>query len=223
MSRVCSYIEVAATAHQRDLVVGHSQLRHVWNMGTSMHIPMDWISVSGGRVHELVDIIKAQIACSNPHQLLHISGMLWQNSISDNLTLHQAALHIDDLERYAAAYQHVKIALPEVLFVPQLHERWGFISELNKMLYAYQVRNGMDRYPLSKVATKNIKNGRLIRQNLWTEFQQGRGAGYHLNDDGKSIYAKYIRGYHSHGFDGLGLQPTAVGEFTPPVNAPTQI
>ena len=221
MNRISSNFEVAVTASQRDIVVGHSQLRYVCSKETRTHVPMDWISVSGGRVNELVNIIKTQIASSRPDQLLHISVMLWQNSISDNLNIHQAAAIIDDLERYATAYPHVKIALAEVLFVPQLYEHWEFICELNKMLHAYQVRNGMDRYPISKVATKNVKNGRLIKQNLWIEFQQGRGAGYHLSDEGKSIYAQYIRGFHGHGFAGLGMEPATDGEFTPPLKAPT--
>ena len=64
MPRTMTHIETPLNAPMRHLVIGHSQVRHVWQ-----HVPenadnsvcIDWISVSGNRFHELVKMIKNEI------------------------------------------------------------------------------------------------------------------------------------------------------------------
>lgn len=109
------------------------------------------------------------------------------------------------------------------MYVPKLHTHWDFLSELNMHLRNYNERQGYNRYPLSKVATRNCPGGQMkIRQIFWQEYNQRTGYGYHLTYEGKGILAKFIRRFHFSGFDGIHVsqnQPHDV-YVRKPVNLP---
>ena len=77
------------------------------------------------------------------------------------------------------------------MYVPQLYPHWDFLSELNTHLRNYNERQGYNRYPLSKVATRDCPGGKMkIRQSCWQEYIEGTDYGYHLTYEGKGILSK---------------------------------
>ena len=111
MPRVSTYFETPPNAIIRHLVIGHSQVRHVWDHNPDNNISIDWISVSGGHSHELAQMIKTEI---NESAIpLYISGLIWQNDVT-TLTIASACAIIQDLEQFMMDYPYCKLALPEV-------------------------------------------------------------------------------------------------------------
>ena len=73
MPRTMTHIETPLNAPMRHLVIGHSQVRHLWKHAPDDNsVCIDWISVTGGRSHELVQMIKNEI--NNSAISLYISG-----------------------------------------------------------------------------------------------------------------------------------------------------
>ena len=116
MSRITTYFETPANAPMRHLVLGHSQVRHVWEHSpddASNSVSIDWISISGGHSHELAQMIKNEITRSTTP--LYISGLIWQNDVT-TLNIATACDIIQDLEHFMMNHPHCKLALPEVKF-----------------------------------------------------------------------------------------------------------
>ena len=87
MPRITTHFETHEDATMRHLVLGHSQLRHVWEhylTEADMSICIDWISVSGGYTHELAQMIR------------------------------DACAVIQDLDQFMMNHPDCKLALPEV-------------------------------------------------------------------------------------------------------------
>ena len=205
MPRKTLYFETSIYDRTRHVVVGHSQIRELWNLkslDTHLKFPIDWISVSGGRVTELVEIIKREVKYSE-HDEVKVTGIIWQNSIT-SLSIPEVERIITDLEKFMIRYTHAKLALPEVLYVPGLYKHFDKIREINELLRNYQQRNCMNFFPLSKVATRSKQGVREIRPILWKEFLEGTGPGYHLSHKGRLLYVKFIRNFHAYGFSGKG-------------------
>ena len=224
MGRVTTHFETADSAEVRHLVVGHSQIRDLWNIDVSkiqgLNFPVDWISVSGGKVEELIAIIKKEI--KKAVKPVKVSAMIWQNSIT-TLNIEKVKEIVSDLEQFMGDYSEHKVALPECLFIPSLEEHFPFITELNHLLRQYQVRNEMNAFPLSKVLMRNTKNGLKVRQDQWKEYQEGTGLGYHIADSGRTNYVKFILKFHAYGFDREGESPSshvAPSKYKPPINHP---
>ncbi len=115
MPRINSHFETREDAPMRHLVLGHSQVRYVWehypNDGDNS-VCIDWISVSGGHTHELAQMIKDEINASSIP--LYISGLIWQNDVA-TLNIDSACAVIQDLEQFMINRPDCKLALPEVM------------------------------------------------------------------------------------------------------------
>ena len=114
MPRITTHFETPPNAPMRHMVIGHSQVRHVWQHApddADNSVCIDWISVSGGRSHELVQMIKNEI--NDSAIPLYISGLIWQNDVS-SLNIDSACAIIQDLEQFMLNHIDCKLALPEV-------------------------------------------------------------------------------------------------------------
>ena len=115
MPRITSHFETREDAPMRHLVLGHSQVRYVWehypNDGDNS-VCIDWISVSGGHTHELAQMIKDEINASSIP--LYISGLIWQNDVT-TLNIASACAVIQDLEQFMINSPDCKLAFPEVM------------------------------------------------------------------------------------------------------------
>ena len=114
MPRITTHFETHEDATMRHLVLGHSQLRHVWEhylTEADMSICIDWISVSGSHTHELAQMIKDEVNASSVP--LYVSGLIWQNDVT-TLTMGSACAVIQDLEQFMMNHPDCKLALPEV-------------------------------------------------------------------------------------------------------------
>ena len=83
MPRITTHFETREDAPMRHLVLGHSQVRYVWqhypNDGDNS-ICIDWISVSGGHTNEFAQMINDEINASSIP--LYFGKMMLQHSIS---------------------------------------------------------------------------------------------------------------------------------------------
>ena len=139
MPRKTLYFETSIYDRTRHVVVGHSQIRELWNLkslDTHLKFPIDWISVSGGRVTELVEIIKREVKYSE-HDEVKVTGIIWQNSIT-SLSIPEVERIITDLEKFMIRYTQAKLALPEVLYVPGLYKHFDKIRRFDLFLLLVQ-------------------------------------------------------------------------------------
>ena len=208
----------------RHVVVAHSQASRLWDVSSperdNLPFKLEFIVVHGGRIEQLVDIVKQQVHLSLVNgETMYITAMLWQNSIQ-RLTIANCQSIIQDLESYLQAYPHCKVALPTMMYVPDLEDFFPKIAELNQLLTDYQVRNNMTPYMLCKVGKTDSPKGYRCIPSFWQEYLNNRSKGYHLSEPGKEMLVKYISLFHRHVSEGPGKPRQVVTgqtRFRPPV------
>ena len=190
-------------SEERHLVISHSQGTDLWSVPCQERDELDhkleFIVVRGGKVRELVDIVKREVR--QAVRPTRITALLWQNSISvlsDNVV----SSIIKDLEEFVRLYPLCKVALPTMMYVPDLEQHFRQIQQLNCQLDFYQECNGMTPYYLHKVGAGKCPTGLYIKPRMWSEWVSGRGKGYHLTSEGKQHMVKVISKFHRFGFDG---------------------
>lgn len=192
-------IQIAnAGASVRHVVIGHSQVRGCWDQEFKeeyLNFPTDWICVSGGKLPELMMMIKEEIR--NAHIPLCVTGIIWQNSLPD-LPIQSVLNTITELEEFLKEFPEHKVALPECLFVPKYHYLFEHIARVNLILADYNKRHGFSKYSLYKSTLRGGKGKLVVVNEEYTEFLQSEGPGYHI--DNKEKYTKFIKKFHFHGF-----------------------
>jgi len=212
------------TSKVRHLVVVHSQGSHLWDVSSptrdNLPFKLEFIVVHGGKVGQLVDIIKQQARLSAVNgETVYLTGMIWQNSIK-RLSIADCQDIIQDLESYLQAYPLCKVALPTMMYVPNLEEIFPKIAELNQLLTDYQMRNNMTPYLLCKVGKLDSPKGYRCVPEFWQEYLDKKSKGYHLSEPGKKMLIKYISLFHLHVSKGPGKPrqvETGQTRFRPPV------
>ena len=73
---------------------------------------------------------------------------------------------------------------------------------MNRLLSTYQQRMGMKAYSVHEISTCFNRQGLLlVRLEMWQEWVEGCGEGYHLTEFGKIELLEYICWFHSFGFN----------------------
>ena len=214
----------AQSGCDRHLVVAHSQGSRLWDVSCptrdSLPFKLEFTVVHGGKVDQLVDIVKQQARLSQVNgERVYITAMLWQNSIH-RLTIANCIDIIQDLETYLQAYPLCKVALPTMMYVPDLEDIFPKLAELNQLLTDYQVRNNMTSYLLCKVGKVDSRKGYKCVPGFWQEYLSHKSKGYHLSEPGKQKLIKTISLFHLHVANGPGKPrqvETGRTRFRPPV------